>query len=124
MMSPKKEDFIRIIAMNDDLGCHGFRRDTQSYADFDVSRDKIYDDPDKEEYKGFLSACEWLSKCKIIKTVNTTVTTATLKMIATSDTGVKISNGAFIVAVIYLKIPYKRYSYMQSICIAISSKQF
>lgn len=65
---------------------------------------------------------KWLELCQVRKTINPNIGSYGLKHRVERYFGRYVTNGAFIAAVIYLRIPYKRNEIGPNIRVALSSR--
>ena len=66
--------------------------------------------------------CEWISKCRQIKTVNRKIGSSyTLKHKVEKYFGEYIPAGAFVAAILYMGVPYKDYNDSPNIHVALSA---
>ena len=122
MIKPTKNDLLEVIESEPYLCSAGLANHLwcKVYGiNLQESRAEL-----QNQIRMFQLSCECLSLCKIQKTINRNIGTSySLRRYAVRNwCGEYVSNGAFIAVVIYLAIPYKRYSDSPNIHIAISSR--
>jgi hypothetical protein len=86
-------------------------------------RNRITDCGQDIDPEHFEICCAWLARCTLIKSINPKIGTSYgLKHRVEEWSGRYVTNGSFIAAVIYLRIPFKRYPDNPNIHVALSSR--
>lgn len=116
-----KKDFLKIIKSHLDLSEWGMG-DPWAYKINKVDKEESRLSLQKNGLEEFKISCKWLSKVEKRKTVNPKRSSYGWKHIVENDMNHYISNGAFIVAVLYMEIQYKRNEGSPNINVGISEK--
>ena len=122
MIKPTKNDLLKVMEKEPYLCSIGLANSLlckREKIDLEKERGSL-----RNQVKEFQLSCEWLSLCKIRKTINRDIGMSySLRRYSVRKwCGRYVSNGAFIAAVIHLNIPYRRYSDSINVHIAISSR--
>ena len=96
----------KIIDDNPTLCDTGFLHEYDDPEHFEKTRDRLYN-----RGKAFNACLDWLKECKINRRSRTwyyhEYSSYQFKRLIENRTGILIPNGAFIAAVLHMKIPYK-----------------
>lgn len=110
----EKEPWLCAWGLANEGLCKRMRR--QGFVDCEQSREEL-----KNKVRMFQLCCEWLSLCRVRRTVNLSIGTSySLKHAVEKWCGEYIANGAFIAAVIHLGISYKSYNDSPNIHVGLS----